>query len=104
MFNYLTVHTYNALDTLTPKLKFSHTELRYSFMNWQEDAGSFFCNGTAQLFSSDSSAVLATEQSCNYLIIQIFIYKNPWETEKKCADISENAQRGLINLIKLRQK
>lgn len=44
------------------------------------------------------------EGSCNCLIIQIFIYKNEWETEKENADISKNKQRGLISLIKLGQK
>ena len=44
------------------------------------------------------------EDPCNCLNIQIFIYKNEGETEKESADISENKQRGLINLIKLRQK
>lgn len=52
----------------------------------------------------DSSAILVTEDSCNCLIIQILIYENVWKTDKECADISKNKQRGLIDLTKLRQK
>lgn len=44
------------------------------------------------------------EDSCNCLHIQILIYKNEGETEKESAGVSENKQRDLINLIKLRQK
>lgn len=104
MFDYLTAHTFNTLDNLTPKLNcFPHTEFRYSFISWQKDTV-FFYNGTAQLFSLIAAPILVTEDSCNWLIIQIFIYENVWETDKECADISESKQRVLINLIKLRQK
>lgn len=42
------------------------------------------------------------EDSCNGLSSQRLTYKNERETEKESGDISENKQRGFINLIKSR--